>query len=225
MKQTAISRICAAALPFFALSAAADVFSEIRENRVEALEETLAADPSAANSATERGVTPLGYAIVQRRFEAAFELLSAGADPNAATAGSLVTPLHRAADKGDAGLVRLLLENKADPAAAAANGFTALHFAARTNSADCVALLVSAGAPVEAADANGRTALHIAAKYDAAAAAGKLVEAGASLSAADKFGYVPAALASDPALVEALGGGAAGAGAAGASAGEAPAAA
>lgn len=185
-----------------------NVFFEIRANDVDALRKLLAADSGAANATTESGVTPLGYAIVQHRFEAAYELLAAGADVNAATPGALVTPLHRAADRGDADMVRLLLENKADPAAAAANGFTALHFAARTNSQQCVQLLADAGAPIDAADANGRTALHIAAKYDASEAAQALLAAGASTATKDKFGYVPSGLASDPALVAALGGGA-----------------
>ena len=190
-----------------AATAGADVFSDIGANRIDALRAELAADPAAANAATDNGVTPLVFAVVQHRLEAAYELLDAGADPNAATPGSLVTPLHRAADKGAADFVRLLLEKKADPSAVAATGFTALHFAARTNSAECVKLLVEAGAPVQAADANGRTALHIAAKYDAVAAAEALVAGGAQVSTEDKFGYVPADLASDPVLVETLGGG------------------
>ena len=54
--------------------------------------------------------------------------------------------------------------------------------------------------------ASHSTALHIAAKYDAVEAAEALVAGGASASVEDKFGYVPADLASDPGLVDALGG-------------------
>lgn len=209
MKHTSLSLFCrflTLAAATTASTAGADVFSDIAANRVDALREELASDSAAANAATENGVTPLVFAVAQHRLEAAFELLEAGADPNVATPGSLVTPLHRAADKGAADFVRLFLEHGADPAAVAATGFTALHFAARANSAESVKLLLDAGAPVGAADANGRTALHIAAKYDAVGAAEALVAGGAPVSAEDKFGYVPADLASDPGLVDALGG-------------------
>ena len=200
----ALPALAVAALTSF--DSSADVFSAIRDNDIEQLRSILQADPASANSATERGVSALGYAVVQQRVEAAYELVAAGADPDAPTTGSLVTALHRAADRGDADFVRLLLESGAKPSVAAANGFTALHFAARTNSQACVKLLVEAGADADARDTNGRTPLHIAAKYDATEAASALLSAGASPALADNYGFVPAALASDQALIDILGG-------------------
>lgn len=208
------SPLCRQLLPLFLFctltgigraDASADVFAAIKGNDIDALRAAIAAEPTAATAASQRGVTPLSYAVVQHRLEAAYELLEAGADPNDASGRSNITVLHRAADKGFADMVRLLLENKADPRIAAANGFTALHLAARTNSQECVALLLKAGAELEATDANGRTALHIAATHDSADAAQALIEAGASLTAVDNFGYTPASLATDPKLVAKLG--------------------
>ena len=68
--------------------------------------------------------TPLMHAIHKRRYAAAVALIHNGADVNASAAD--LTALMMAAGYGDALLVRMLIENGANPRKAAADGSNAL---------------------------------------------------------------------------------------------------
>jgi ankyrin repeat protein len=81
-----------------------------------------------------------------------------GADPGAAAAHSLVTPLIRAAECGHREIARLLLARGAEPNAVDAEGRTALAAAAEYGDPELVRLLLDAGADPKRRSADGRTA-------------------------------------------------------------------
>ncbi len=91
-------------------------------------------------------------------------LVGQGSDVNA-TRGDGLTALHGAAERGNADVVRLLLERGARVDAATRIGaYTPLHLAARRGDAQVVRLLLGAGANPNAVTTNsGVTPLHLAA--------------------------------------------------------------
>mmetsp|Transcript_87118 Transcript_87118/g.186810 ORF Transcript_87118/g.186810 Transcript_87118/m.186810 type:complete len:184 (-) Transcript_87118:23-574(-) len=100
---------------------------------------------------------PLHEATQRRDIAEVRRLLAEGANVNKPDV-DLYTPLHRACDLQDAGLVGLLLEAGADPDVShpGLDGWTPLHLAAWRDAADCVALLIANGADVRALDWYGR---------------------------------------------------------------------
>jgi ankyrin repeat protein len=107
------------------------------------------------------------------------------------------TALHRAAERGEVGRVRQLLDRGANIAARVRSdetmssdwGNTPLHAAALSGRRDVVELLLSRGADVNAANDRGATPLHLAVEQPAVAQ--KLLEAGAKRDAADARGRTP----------------------------------
>ncbi len=183
------------------------------------------ADPNLANKG---GWTPLYLATDNRNIEAGdyptrrpdldhleliATLLARGADPNPRMASSTetrtifthqwlyepgATPFLRAAQSGDLTLLRLLLEQGADPSITTTNGTTPLMVAAgigwvegvtyewsAEDTLDTVTLLLALGADVNAADDDGRTALHGAAHKGRNDIVRVLVGHGADLAARD----------------------------------------
>lgn len=90
-------------------------------------------------------------------------LLVNGADANARDKQYNSTPLHAAAQAGDAAAVQLLLVHGADVNAIghAIDG-TALHFAASSGSVECVQLLLDNGADIGIGDSEGLEAIDVA---------------------------------------------------------------
>lgn len=129
------------------------------------------------------------------QLQVAGRLLECGADPAAATTRRVprvtqnseplpagTTPLHLAAQRGHAALLRQLLVAKAPVAAADANGDTPLHFAARTWQSNSVHLLILAKAPMDVTNRAGHTPLRGAIEAGLAGSAAQLIAAGASLT-------------------------------------------
>ncbi len=73
-----------------------------------------------------------------------------------------ITPLHRAASKGNVPLARALLEEKNDPNIQLEGGLAPIHVATGEGHKDIVALLLEKGADPNIQQAAGGTALHIA---------------------------------------------------------------
>ncbi|HTW63511.1 MAG TPA: ankyrin repeat domain-containing protein [Bryobacteraceae bacterium] len=87
------------------------------------------------------------------------DLLKAGASPNLPLARGGVTPLMLAAEKDMSSVLRLLIENGADPKAVDGIGRTALMHAISKDNADAVDQLLTRGVSVNARDQKGTTAL------------------------------------------------------------------
>ena len=100
--------------------------------------------------------TPLTMAIDGQKNEIVILLLKAGADPMTVDQG-IWSPLHSASHKGNAVIVRALLQHGADPNyGTLGEGTTPLMFAAMSGSAECVKLLLDKGANPDARERNER---------------------------------------------------------------------
>ena len=109
-------------------------------------------------------------------------------DVNAAFGEYNTTPLHEASRRGNATIVRLLLDANADVDAASENG-TPLHEACGRGNARIVRLLLAANVNVNATDGNGWTCLHRACQTGRS---GRVIQlllgAGADPNATDNMG-------------------------------------
>jgi len=132
-----------------------------RGERVRALLQT---DPSLAQAYSEDGYPALGLAVFFGHDDVAGLLIESGADLNARSRNSQgVTPLHAAAARHNASMVRNLLSRGADPDALQAAGFTALHEAAFHGDREIADLLLGYGADPRVKTADGKTAADLAA--------------------------------------------------------------
>lgn len=146
-------------------------------------------------------------------------LLARGADPNVRAAstpragggggGILVggTPFVMAARAGDVPIMRLLLDNGADPSLTTKNGTTALMLAAgldydsgvsetaESDALEAVKLCYELGLEVDAVNADGDTALHGVATMGADSIAQFLAEKGANLNVKNQMDWTPLVIA------------------------------
>ncbi|XP_043234487.1 uncharacterized protein LOC122387905 [Amphibalanus amphitrite] len=166
--------------------------------------------------------TCLQWAARSGHLEVARRLLRAGASAAAASALNPQPPLLYAAERGDAPLLRLLLEaHRCDAkpvqltplrdSGLRGSDETALHKAARHGPAPadadfdgCVALLLAEEVDVNRANGAGRTALHLALAAGFEGGALRLLAAGASLAAADGAGRLAVELVRPETLRAAL---------------------
>jgi ankyrin repeat protein len=101
-------------------------------------------------------------AVMRGDLEEVKRLVTNGANVNAANKYG-TTPLHVAADSGQAAIVEFLVANGANVNAANKCGNIPLHWAAGHGRAAIVEYLVNQGADVSAVNKVGSTALHVAA--------------------------------------------------------------
>jgi ankyrin repeat protein len=109
----------------------------------------------------QNGDSLLMLASYNAHHDAARMLLARGADPNL-TNDREQTPLAGAAFKGDAVMIRLLVDHGAEIDGRCADGKTALIFAAMFDRVEAFEELIAAGASAELHDAAGASALDIA---------------------------------------------------------------
>lgn len=140
-------------------------------------------DGADVNVAQGDGMTALHWAAYDDHAALAQVLVSAGADPDAATRIGDYTPLHLASRVGGSEVVEILLLAGGNPiAATTAGGATPLHFAAAAGSTAAIAALLQRGADANAREAaRGQTPLMFAAAYDRVAAIEVLVARGADV--------------------------------------------
>src|SRR5215469_1743644 len=118
--------------------------------------------------------------------DAALKMIAAGADVNAAQ-GDGTTPLHWAAYKIDADLVRALLQRGAKPDVINDYGSSPLAEAVKVANAGIVKMLLDAHSNVEVANQDGQTALMLAARAGSVDVARLLVTHGANVNAKEKW--------------------------------------
>jgi ankyrin repeat protein len=155
----------------------------------------------AANSSA-----PVADSAMKGDRDAVRALLKQGADVSAAQ-GDGMTPLHWAAERGDAAMAEMLLYAGANIAAVTRIGqYTPLHLAARGGNAAVVQALLKNGADVKArATTTGATALHLAADAGSADAVKALIAAGAEVDAREsQWGQTPLMFAAARNRVDAI---------------------
>ena len=144
-----------------------DLFEATAAGDAAAVRALLASDPAAARAVSPDGFPVLGLALFFGHGALADLLLESGADPNAASTNAMkVTPLHAATSRGDAAMVRKLLERGAHPDARQQGGWTSLHNAAAQGHVEIVRLLRGRGADVSAHTDDGKTAADLAGERD-----------------------------------------------------------
>lgn len=109
------------------------------------------------------GKTPLHYAAIFDRQEAAAILLDSNASVDMTDTGKR-TPTHYASARGSEGSVKLFLQAKADVDSKDSNGQTPLHFGVQSGHLGVVRILLDAGADATIQDHDGNTPLHKAAQ-------------------------------------------------------------
>ena len=152
----------------------------------------------------ERDFTPLHHACAYGYFETVQCLLTAGANPNAATLIDDTTPFHQAVFNGHHELLELLLEHGAD---LSAGDDKALDLAALNGHKKCVEILLSHKANPNSSDFELSTPAHKAALNGHLECLKLLANAGAKLDAKDSQGVTPlhkAASAGNPKVVSYL---------------------
>jgi len=139
------------------------------------------------NAAQGDGMTALHWAAVNADLDVARWLVYAGANVRATTRLNAITPLWLAAQSSDALMVRLLLDNKAEPDAATATGVTPLMIASASGNPGAVSLLIERGANPNAKEKTyGQTPLIFAAAFNRPDAISALLEHGADAAIATR---------------------------------------
>lgn len=133
------------------------------------------------------GSTALHWAANLNDLEMAKLLIGAGADVKAKTRLGGITPLFMAAKNGNAAILAVMLDAKADANATNANGTTPLMLAAASGKTDAVKLLLDRGADANAKDiTNEQTALMFASALGRADVIKMLAARGSDLNANTK---------------------------------------
>lgn len=152
-------------------------------------------------AASEAGLAPIHRAAADGDAAAVARLIARGVDLEATIKGGPIategmTPLLLAAYKGNAEVVRALIDADARLEARTADGRTPLIYAAGWGSAETVAALIEAGARVDARADAGMTALMFAAapRPDVAVLSA-LIDAGADVNARNKWRQDPLMIA------------------------------
>lgn len=152
----------------------------------------------------ERDFTPLHHACAYGYLETVQILLTAGANPNAATLIDDTTPFHQAVFNGHHELLELLLQHGAD---LSAGNDKALDLAALNGHKKCVEILLTHKANPNSSDFEMSTPAHKAALNGHLECLKLLANAGAQLDAKDSQGVTPlhkAASAGNPKVVSYL---------------------
>lgn len=156
-----------------------DVFEASALGNLEAVRWLVGGDRALVNAFAADGFYPLGLAAFFGHRPIVEFLLKNGADVSlAARNPQKVTALHAGASRGDAEIVKTLLEAGADANARQHGGFVPLHSAAANGNAPVVELLLLHGASAGAKTDDGKTPADMAAERGYKDLAEKLRQAG-----------------------------------------------
>ena len=139
------------------------LFEAAAAGEVERVERQVATDPSAVNTYSADGWTPLHLAAFFGHTKIAELLLAHDADVAARSRNATGnTPLHAALAGNHKFVAGVLIGVGADVNAADAAGWRPLHLAAANNNLDAMKALIAQGAEVNAANGEGKSALSLA---------------------------------------------------------------
>lgn len=153
------------------------IFEAAATGKLNHIIRALARDPELVNAYADDGFQPLGLASFFGQLEAARYLLKAGAAVNAPSRNGLAAaPIQSAAATGHTDIVKLLLDNGADPNVREQGGYTPLHAAAQNGDEDMILALIYGGADLDAKSSDGKTPLDLAEEAGHESAASVLQE-------------------------------------------------
>jgi ankyrin repeat protein len=139
------------------------IFEAAATGRIHHVIRLLARDPELVNAYSEDGFQALGLACYFGHLEVAEYLVKAGAPLNVPSRNQLkAAPIQSATAAGHIEIVRMLLENRADPNLQEQGGYTPLHAAAQNGDGDMIRALLYGGADLNATSADGKTPLDLA---------------------------------------------------------------
>ena len=141
-----------------------DIYDIYRGGNLQVMRQENEDNSSIINESNSKGYLPHTLACYHGYYEAVSFLVYKVEDINANN--NQVTALMAAVFKKDIELVKLLLDNNADPNIADANGTTAMHYATMFQNYDVISLLINAGADFTLKDNNGKTPIDFAKAYN-----------------------------------------------------------
>lgn len=170
----------------------ADLFAAIASDNRDVARDLVQANPKALHTHVaiprdwgDELCLPLHHAVEYASFEMIALLLDLGAVPDARTRYQTPlharrTALHLAARRGDPAILKILLDNAADPEVRDADSLTPLAEAAAHNHPHALALLLEHKINPDPVDLAGRTPLHHAIRAASPACIEHLLKAGAN---------------------------------------------
>jgi ankyrin repeat protein len=161
-------------------------------------------DAGAEIFAAQNGLTPLCIAIILGQFEIARSIILAKPElVSYATELDQSTPLHRASERSEADIVRLLIENGADARRTDTYGQTPVHKAAIYGRVGNLDLLLQSAIPtndlINVSDHDASTALHCAVERGHYEIVTTLVSRGAYVNQANFAGRTALSIACEDA--------------------------
>jgi ankyrin repeat protein len=142
---------------------AINIFEAAATGKINNIIRLLARNPQLVNEYTEDGFQPLGLACFFGHFDAAEYLVKAGAPINAQSRNGLkAAPIQSAAAGGHRKIVKMLLDNNADPNIREQGGYTPLHAAAQNGNEEMIRTLLYGGADLTIKANDGKTPLDLA---------------------------------------------------------------
>jgi uncharacterized protein len=138
-------------------------FEAAASGRLERVRELVEAKPDLVNRFSPDGYQMIGLAaFFGHRLVVEYLVLKGAELQNFSKNPQQVTPLQSAVAGGNGEIVRILLENGANPNSIQASGYTPLHAATMNGQTEVVSLLLDHGADPNLLTTDGRTALDIA---------------------------------------------------------------
>lgn len=137
-----------------------DIFNVARTGTVDEIKALMKANPNCINEVSHEGYSPLLLACYRGNEEVAHFLMKEV--KNIDIVSGMGTALMAATVKGNASIVKKLLENKANPNASDSNGTTALIYASIFKNYEIADFLIKAKADPNAKDNRGNSAIDYA---------------------------------------------------------------
>jgi len=139
------------------------IFEAAATGKINNIIRLLARDPQLVRAYSEDGYQALGLACYFGHLDSAEYLVKAGAPMNSLSNNEVkAAPIHSATAGGHHKIVRMLLENRADPNIREQGGYAPLHIAAQNGDEEMIRILLFGGADINLKSDDGKTPLDVA---------------------------------------------------------------